>query len=81
MTSTVDLRPIRNHRRALDDKRTAGIFLVEPDEGKGLQKRSQVMVDKAQTVPREKLGAAFGHLDDTTMLAVTRALAVFLGVA
>ena len=54
---------------------------MEPDGGKGLQKRSQVMVDKAQTVPREKLGAAFGHLDDTTMLAVTRALAVFLGVA
>jgi mRNA interferase MazF len=55
--------------------------LVEPDGGNGLQKRSQVMVDKAQTVPREKVGAAFGHLDETTMLAVTRAFAVFLGVA
>lgn len=55
--------------------------LVEPSEGNGLHKRSQVMVDKAQTVPREKVGAVFGHLDETTMLAVTRALAVFLGVA
>ena len=55
--------------------------LVEPSEGNGLHKRSQVMVDKSQTVPREKIGAIFGHLDETTMLAVTRALAVFLGIA
>ena len=55
--------------------------LVEPSEGNGLHKRSQVMVDKAQTVPREKVGAVFGHLDETTMLAVTRAMAVFLGIA
>jgi mRNA interferase MazF len=54
---------------------------VEPDEGNGLHKHSQVMIDKAQTVPREKLGETFGRLDDTTMLAVTRALAVFLGFA
>lgn len=47
----------------------------------GLRKRSQVMGDKAQTVPRETLGEPFGRLDDTTMLAVTRALAVFLGFA
>jgi mRNA interferase MazF len=54
---------------------------VEPDEGNGLHKRSQVMVDKAQTVPREKIGETFGRLDDATMLAVTRALAVFLRFA
>ena len=54
---------------------------VEPDAGNGLRKRSQVMIDKAHTVPREKLGEPFGRLDDTTMLAVTRALAVFLGFA
>ena len=54
---------------------------VEPDEGNGLRKRSQLMVDKAQTVPREKIGETFERLDDTTMLAVTRALAVFLGFA
>ena len=54
---------------------------VEPDEANGLRMRSQVMVDKAQTVPREKIGEPFGRLDDATMLAVTRALAVFLGFA
>ncbi|MBL8658610.1 MAG: type II toxin-antitoxin system PemK/MazF family toxin [Rhodospirillales bacterium] len=55
--------------------------LVEPSEGNGLHTRSQVMVDKAHSVPREKVDAVFGRLDETTMLAVTRALAVFLGIA
>jgi mRNA interferase MazF len=54
---------------------------VEPDGENGLQKRSQVMVDKTSTVSREKIRDAFGHLDDATMLAVNRALAVFLGFA
>jgi mRNA interferase MazF len=39
------------------------------------------MVDKPQSVPREKVGAVIGHLDDETRLAVDRALAVFLGFA
>ena len=54
---------------------------VEPDATNGLHKRSQVMVDKPQSVPREKLGEPFGRLDEATMLAVNRALAVFLGFA
>jgi mRNA interferase MazF len=39
------------------------------------------MVDKAQSVPREKIGDVVGHLDDEILLAVNRALAVFLGFA
>ena len=54
---------------------------VAPTPENGLHKPSQVMVDKAQSVPREKVGEAFGHLDDEAMLAVNRALAVFLGFA
>jgi mRNA interferase MazF len=54
---------------------------VEPAAQNGLRNPSQVMVDKAQTVPREKIGATFGHLDDRAMLAVNQALAVFLGMA
>lgn len=54
---------------------------VNPDGLNGLQKRCQVMVDKPQTVAREKLGPAFGRLGDDSMLAVTRALALFLGFA
>ena len=54
---------------------------VEPSAANGLAKRSQVMVDKPQTPPRSKVGAPFGRLDDVTMLAVNRALALFLGLA
>jgi mRNA interferase MazF len=54
---------------------------IRPSEVNGLQVVSEIMVDKAQTVPREKLGPSFGRLDDASMLAVTRALALFLGLA
>ncbi len=54
---------------------------VEPTKTNGLRRPSQIMVDKAQTVPREKLGEPFGRLEDDRMLAVTRALALFLGIA
>jgi mRNA interferase MazF len=54
---------------------------VEPSEGNGLRKKSQIMIDKASTIQRDKIGPAFGQLDDETMVSVTRSLAVFLGVA
>lgn len=54
---------------------------IELDEANGLRKPSQVMIDKASTVPREKVGEPFGRLDEGTMLEITRALAVFLGIA
>ncbi len=54
---------------------------VEPNRENGLDKRSQVMIDKAQTIPREKIGNTFGRLGHEHLLAVNRALAVFLGFA
>jgi mRNA interferase MazF len=54
---------------------------VSPQESNGLSRPSQVMVDKLQSIAREKIGAVIGHLDDETMLAVNRALVVFLGFA
>lgn len=54
---------------------------VEPDQTNGLQKRSQIQIDKAMSVKRERIGQAIGHLDDEAMLAVTRSLALFMGVA
>ena len=53
---------------------------IKPNEANGLQKPSEVMVDKAQSVPREKIGDTFGHVSAEDMLAVSRSLAVFLGV-
>jgi mRNA interferase MazF len=54
---------------------------VQPSAENGLQKPSQVMVDKAMTVKRDKLGPAFGRIDADALVAVERCLAVFLGIA
>ena len=54
---------------------------VEPSAGNGLQKISQVMVDKAVTVRRDKLGPVFGHMDADALVEIERCLAVFLGIA
>ena len=54
---------------------------IEPTPGNGLNKRSQVMVDKAMSVKRDKIGVTIGRLDAEAMLAVTRALAVFFAIA
>jgi mRNA interferase MazF len=54
---------------------------IEPNATNGLRRPSQVMVDKLQSVPRSRLGPVIGRIDDETVLAVNRALAVFLGLA
>jgi mRNA interferase MazF len=54
---------------------------IQPDTKNGLQKPSQVMIDKAMTVKRDKLGEVFGSATDAAMLEVGRCLAVFLGIA
>lgn len=54
---------------------------VAPTTENGLKAASQVMVDKAYTAPRGKIGAAIGYLEPEAMTEVVRALAVFLGFA
>jgi len=54
---------------------------IQPSAENGLQKPSQVMVDKAMTVKRDKAGPAFGRIDEDTLVEVERCLAVFLGIA
>ncbi len=54
---------------------------VQPSPRNGLQGASQVMIDKALNVKREKLGTAFGHIEPGTLIEVERCLAVFLGIA
>lgn len=74
---SVTILPVTGERRA------APLFRIDvaPSGANGLRKPSQIMVDKAQTIPREKLGEPFGRLEGEAMLAVTRALALFLGIA
>lgn len=54
---------------------------VPPTPRNGLSKPSQVQIDKAISVRREKAGPPIGRLDDATLLAVTRSLALVLGLA
>jgi mRNA interferase MazF len=53
---------------------------VEATGDTGLERRSQVMVDKAATVPRSRIGQRIGCLDAGTMEAVSTALMKFLGL-
>ncbi len=54
---------------------------VQPSDENGLRKPSQIMVDKATTVMRDKVGPAFGRIDADALIEVERCLAVFLGIA
>ena len=53
---------------------------IEPAPSNGLKVLSQVMVDKLATLPRAKLGPAFGRLGDDAMKRVDRALMLVTGL-
>lgn len=55
--------------------------VVEPSRRNGLRLVSQIMVDKVTTVRRQRLGQPIGRLEDDVMLRVSRALAVWFGIA
>lgn len=54
---------------------------VDPSPANGLQRVSQIQVDKILTVARARVGGVIGRLDDATLLKVNRSLAVFVGIA
>ena len=54
---------------------------LDPRSGSALAQPSSIMVDKLTTMPRSKLGQRIGAVSDTDMLALSRALVVFLGLA
>ncbi|MCB1545182.1 MAG: type II toxin-antitoxin system PemK/MazF family toxin [Methylobacteriaceae bacterium] len=54
---------------------------VAPSEDNGLREKSQIAVDKITVVPAVKVGQTIGRADDALMLRVTRAMALFLGIA
>jgi len=66
-TDTVDAPLLRIH--------------LEPDSANGLSVPSRIMVDKVTTMPRAKLGERIGRLSDTDMVALSRNIFVFLGLA
>ncbi|HEX4116034.1 MAG TPA: type II toxin-antitoxin system PemK/MazF family toxin [Solirubrobacteraceae bacterium] len=53
---------------------------IDPSEGTGLEQPSQLMIDKVTTMPRSSLGERLGRLRDDELVALNRALIVFLGL-
>ena len=72
---TLMLCPISSELRDADFR-----VLLQPTPDNGLRLASQVMVDKVSTLPRHKVGTAFGHLDVESLRKVDRALLLVLGL-
>jgi len=62
-------------------KRPCSAFVLDPNERNGLRAPRRLMADKLTTVPRTKVGARVGRLDDEDFLRLNRAILVFLGLA
>ena len=54
---------------------------IRADVMNGLRQPSSLMVDKITTMSRLKMGERIGRLADEDMVALSRAIVVFLGVA
>lgn len=54
---------------------------ITPSESNGLTVSSNLMVDKIMTVPKTRVGARIGQLDDADLVRLNRAVVVFLGLA
>jgi mRNA interferase MazF len=73
-TAAITLLPITSHIEDLPLLRVG----IGPEAG--LEQRSQIQIDKAQTPRLGRIGRVIGHADDATLRAVGRALVVFLGL-
>lgn len=71
---SVTVLPITSH---LVD---APLLRIDIGPGSRLERPSQIQIDKPQTPRRERIGAVIGRTDDATLVAVNRALTVFLGL-
>lgn len=76
-SESVTLLPLTSH---LSDAPLLRLT-VEPSELTGLDRESQIMVDKLTTVRRSNLGQRIGRITSEAMVAVEQSLAVFLGLA
>jgi mRNA interferase MazF len=54
---------------------------VTPNKQNGLSKESQIQIDKIMSIRKERIGAVIGEIDDSLLVRVNRALALWLGLA
>ncbi len=53
---------------------------VTPGQENGLRLPSQIANDRPETIRRTKVGSVIGHMDAYSVLEVSRAQAIFLGL-
>ena len=53
---------------------------VEPNDRNGLERRSQIMIDKLVSLRPTRIGKKIGSFEPDTMLRVNRSLALWLGL-
>jgi mRNA interferase MazF len=76
-TATVAVCPVTSLAVAAPALRIS----VVADAATGLEQPSWAMIDRLGTIRRRRIGRRIGRLDDATLLAIDRALVVFLGIA
>lgn len=54
---------------------------VEPTDGNGLRETSLAMIDRVTSVSMRRIGQVIGQIAHGDLLAITRAVAVYLGIA
>jgi mRNA interferase MazF len=54
---------------------------ITPTDRNGLRIACRLMVDKITTVPKSRVGAQIGRLNDEEILRLNQAMLVFLGLA
>ena len=54
---------------------------VTPNKQNGLSKESQIQIDKIMSIRKERIGAVIGEIDESILVRVNRALALWLGLA
>ena len=58
----------------------APLLRIDIGTESGLERPSQIQIDKPQTPRRERIGDGIGRANDATIVAGNRALTVFLGL-
>ena len=74
--SSIVVCPVTSHLQDAELFR----LTIEPSQDNGLQKTSQIMVDKIVAVRRDKIREAIGKLDEELMIRLKRSLAFWLGL-
>ena len=74
--SSIVVCPVTSHLQNAELFR----LTIEPSADNGLQKTSQIMVDKIVAVRRDKIREKIGSLDEELMIRLNRSLAFWLGL-